>query len=82
MVGSQLGLLSVEDINFYRHNPCNGGNGCVPLDKWKESTLTYKDLADVLKSQEVGLIKAANAVENYFSGDKTDFVFRSQSSRP
>ena len=82
MVGSQLGLLSVEDINFYRDNPCNGGNGSVPLDRWKESTLTYKDLADVLKSQEVGLIKAANSVENFFSGDKTDFVFRLHSSRP
>jgi len=69
MVGSKLGLLSVDDINFYRNNPVKGGNGGELLDRWKESSLTYKDLVDSLKATDVGMNRAANAIEKYFCGE-------------
>ena len=69
MVGSKLALLTVDDINFYRDNPFKGGNGGVLLDRWKESALTYKDLVDALKETDVGMNRAANAIENYFCGE-------------
>ncbi len=66
LVGSKLGLLTTDDIMFYRLNPYQGGNGGVVLNRWIESpTKTYTELIAVLKDPEVGLSQTAEEVEHF-----------------
>ena len=65
-MASKLALLTTEDIEYYSANIVAGGNGGVVLQKWRESSLTYRDLVRVFR--EIGLSMAADKVEKHFLG--------------
>ena len=69
MVASKLRLMSREDVDFYRHNPVSTGNGGLVLSKWAESRLTYKELTDSLRCEEVRFDTLADEIEGYFGTD-------------
>ena len=64
MVGSKLKLMNVDDIQYYRSNPVKGGNGTEVLHRWQDSSLTYRDLVNVLR--EVSLNRAADVIEKHY----------------
>lgn len=66
-VGAKLGLLSLEDIQFYTHNPHKGGNGELVLYMWRDSDCGYKDLVAVLRDQDVRLDTLAAQIESHFA---------------
>lgn len=67
LVGSKLGLVSTDDIRFYTHNTQKGGNGQLILDLWRNSDCSYKELVDVLKSEDVHLDSLAKQIEDHFT---------------
>ena len=69
LVGSKLGLLSVEDIQFYTHNPDKGGNGKLILCMWRDSDCSYKDLVAALRDEDIRLDTLASQIESHFAVD-------------
>lgn len=71
MVASKLRLMSREDVDFFRNNPKPTGNGGMVLSKWVDSDVTFKELTDTLRCEEVRLDNLADDIEGYF-GATTD----------
>jgi hypothetical protein len=69
LVGSKLGLMTFDDINYFRSNPVKGGNGSEVLQRWQESNLTYRDLVNALK--DVNLNRAADVIEKHYQKPRT-----------
>lgn len=67
LVGSVLGLITTDDIQYYKENPTKGGNGSLLLSRWIDSDCSYKDLIAALRSDNVRLDTLAKQIEDHFS---------------
>lgn len=66
-LGSKLGLIKTDDINYYKQYPYNGGNGALILTLWKDSDLSYRELVDALKDKDIRLDQLARQIESHFT---------------
>ena len=67
LLGSRLGLIETNDINFYKNNPHKGGNGELILKRWKDSDCSYKDLVAALRDEDIRLDGLAKDIESHFT---------------
>ena len=67
VLGSKLGLITTDDINFYKDNPYRGGNGQLILRMWKDSDCSYKELVAALRDEDIRLDKLAGQIESHFA---------------
>ena len=67
VLGSKLGLITMDDINFYKDNPHKGGNGQVILSIWKDSDCSYRELVAALRDEDIRLDKLASQIESHFA---------------
>ena len=59
--------MTTDDIQFYKQNPHKGGNGELILDLWRNSDCSYKELVDILRSEDIHLDTLAAQIEAHFS---------------
>ena len=67
VLGSKLGLVTTDDINFYKDNPRKGGNGELILRMWKDSDCSYRELVAALRDEDIRLDKLATQIESHFT---------------
>jgi hypothetical protein len=67
VLGSKLGLITIDDINFYKHNPHPGGIGQQILRMWKDSDCSYRELVAALRDEEIRLDGLAAQIESHFA---------------
>ena len=72
LLGSKLGLLQTDDIQFYKQYPHKGGNGELILRMWKDSDCSYKELVAALRDEEICLDNLALQIESHFATVTTD----------
>ena len=61
--------MSREDVDYFRTNPKANGNGGLVLNKWVDSRLTYKDLSDTLRCDDIRMDILADEIEGFFGTD-------------
>lgn len=67
VLGSKLGLVTTDDINYYKGYPYQGGNGQLILRMWKDSDCSYKELVAALRDEDIRLDKLAGQIESHFA---------------
>ena len=67
LLGSKLGLLETDDIQFYKQYPHKGGNGELILRMWKDSDCSYKELVAALRDEDMRLDNLAFQIESHFA---------------
>ena len=67
LLGSKLGLLNTDDIQFYKQYPHKGGNGELILRMWKDSDCSYKELVAALRDEDMRLDDLALQIESHFA---------------